>query len=70
MHECWQREQKDVRHSSAEALAASLPAHLFDRILLIHHNPGWSEEERTGVRALAETFGASLATDGLCVELP
>lgn len=69
LHECWQADDADPRHSSIQALSTRLPAHLFDRILLIHHNPAWSADDMERVARAAAGFGAELAADGMCVEL-
>lgn len=69
LHECWQADEDDVRHTSVRTLAAHLPVKLFECILLIHHNPGWSASERDDVARVASTFGAELAKDGMCIEL-
>ena len=45
LHECWQINDDDPRHTSADALVAGLPSDAFDRILLIHQNPAWSKKQ-------------------------
>lgn len=69
LHECWQLAAGDPRHTSAEALVAGLPRERFGRILLVHHNPSWSEAERGEVERTAARRGIELAHDGMVIEL-
>lgn len=69
LHECWQIGAGDPRHSSAEALLAGLPRERFGRVLLIHHNPAWSDAERAEVERTVAQHGIELARDGVTIEL-
>ena len=69
LHECWQLAAGDPRHTSVEALAEGLPRERFERVLLVHHNPSWSEGERTEVDRVAARYGIELARDGMVIAL-
>ena len=69
LHECWQVEDKDPRHTSAEALAAGLPTNRFERTLLVHQNPEWDETARATVERIAQRHGMELARDGMVLDL-
>ena len=69
LHECWQIENDDPRHTSARALADGLPRDRFEHVLLIHHNPAWSEDERAEVARIAAAAGIELAADGQHIAL-
>lgn len=68
LHECWQLEADDPRHTSARALVTGMSAGTFERMALIHQNPSWSEADRAAIARLAgERF--ELAHDGMAFEL-
>ena len=69
LHECWQVQADDPRHTSVKALAQGLPRERFGRVLLIHHNPSWSETERAEVAQIAARRNIELAHDGMRIEL-
>ena len=69
LHECWQLETVDPRHTSAKALSAGLPHERFDRILWVHLNPAWDDHERALVSQAARACGCALAEDGLELRL-
>ena len=69
LHECWQRAAGDPRHTSVESLAAGLPRERFGRVLLVHHNPTWSRDERRQVERIAARHRIELARDGMVIAL-
>ena len=69
LHECWQLNAGDPRHTSAEALAEGVPRERFGRVLLVHLNPSWDAAEREGVERVATRHGIELARDGMVMAL-
>ena len=69
LHECWQSDAGDPRHTSVEALAMGLPRERFGRVLLVHHNPSWSARERAEIERVAADHGIELAHDGMVIPL-
>ena len=69
LHECWQIEQDDPRHTSVRALVQGLPRERFERVLLVHHNPAWGDCERAEVATIARAGSIELARDGMVVSL-
>lgn len=69
LHECWQSNDGDARHSSTSSLVAGLPNDTFGKVVLIHQNPSWSEQERARVATSAASRGFELAFDGMHLEL-
>lgn len=69
LHECWQLAAGDPRHTSAQALAEGLPRDRFDRVMLVHHNPSWDEDERAGVERAVAHHAIELAHDGMVISL-
>lgn len=69
LHECWQREATDPRHSSAEALASGLPRNRFDHVLWLHQNPAWDATERMAIARTAASCSCTLASDDTAVNL-
>ncbi len=68
LHECWQSEELDPRHTSIQSLAAGLPE-AFERVVLIHQNPAWNDSERAEVDRLAKSRRFELAYDGMVLEV-
>lgn len=69
LHECWQLNAGDPRHTSVEGLVAGLPRERFDKVLLIHHNPSWNDTDRAEVERTAIRRGIALAHDGMTISL-
>lgn len=69
LHECWEADPYDARHTNARALADGLPRDKFERVLLVHQNPSWSADERAQVARLAASRGMELAEDGDAIAL-
>ena len=69
LHECWQLNAGDPRHTSAEALAEGVPRERFGRVLLVHLNPSWDAAEREEVERVAARHGIELARDGMVMAL-
>lgn len=69
LHECWQATADDPRHTSMEALAKGLPRQRFGRVLLVHHNPALSPNERQAIQGTAARHGMEIARDGMVVSL-
>jgi len=69
LHECWQLNAGDNRHTSLEALVHGLPLGRFERKLLVHHNPSWDSEMREEIRRRAATHGIEIAQDGMVIPL-
>ena len=69
LHECWQLTAGDPRHTSVEMLAKGLPRERFRRVLLVHHNPAWDDDELAEVERVAATRDMELARDGMVVQL-
>ena len=65
LHECWQFNADDPRHSSARALSEGLPSGRFGRTLWVHLNPCWDTRELTLVDQAARACACELAEDGL-----
>ncbi len=65
LHECWQLDEADMRHTSIGALTTGLPHNTFGRVVLVHQNPAWTEDDRTKVGAIASSRGFMLASDGM-----
>lgn len=69
LHECWQLTAGDSRHTSVEMLTKGLPRERFRRVLLVHHNPAWDDDELAEVERVAATRDMELARDGMVVQL-
>ncbi|MBR3224035.1 MAG: MBL fold metallo-hydrolase [Atopobiaceae bacterium] len=67
LHECWQAESRDPRHSDVRSLASGVP-NAFGRVVLLHQNPAWEDAERAEVEQLALSRGFELAYDGMAIE--
>lgn len=67
LHECWQSEELDSRHTSIQSLVAGVPE-TFGRVVLIHQNPAWDDSERAEVERLARSRRFELAYDGMVIE--
>lgn len=67
LHECWQVKGKGGGHTYAQDLRAALESYAISRLVLIHANPLWSEEEALDVLRTFETSDRSvhIATDGM-----
>ena len=68
LHECWQVRADDPRHTSVEALVTGRLHESFGQVVLIHQNPGWSDDERREVERVATAHGIDVAYDGMHVD--
>lgn len=69
LHECWQLDNSDPRHTSVESLASGLPRDAFGNVVLVHQNPSWDEAECARVEHEAKRCGFTLAHDGMEIEI-
>ena len=69
LHECWQLNNKDPRHTSVESLSSGLPRDTFGKVVLVHLNPSWNETERAAVERKARQRGFALAHDGQTIAI-
>lgn len=71
LHECWQL-HNDIcqhKHSSLEAILHGLPRKNFKKILLVHQNPMWNDNEREQITKAIEGTNIYLPYDLDIVEI-
>lgn len=70
LHECWDiHESRASQHTTLDALLKHLPQDHFEKILLIHHNPAWSQEDLDEINRLIASTNLSLASDQMVIDL-
>ena len=65
LHECWEVENTNAKHTSLAKLMQELPQDAFSQILLIHQNPFWSSDVRASIEEIIRDTKFSLPCDGM-----
>lgn len=65
-HECWDYTQSNTgMHTSLWQLKNQLPTDNFGKIILIHQNPIWSDNDYTNIKTIISGTNIVLANDGM-----
>ncbi len=70
LHECWEiKSSEGSKHTSVEKLLGDIPLDRFGKVLLVHQNPEWSEDDKRRIAELIDGTNVSLARDNEIYEL-
>ena len=65
-HECWDcGESEEKRHASLADLKCRLPMDNFEKIVLIHQNPAWTEHDYDCLRDMTKDTNIIIGSDGM-----
>ena len=67
-HECWDYTQSHSdRHTSLWQLKNQLPLDRFGKVVLIHQNPAWNDDDYFNIRTMISRTNIVLGEDGMCL---